>query len=173
MSGVSVLAGNGTEGRGRGSAKSSNFMQPSGLCSELDSNLFLCDSQAGEISIIKGLDGTCDVLLSIGEIYRSFGVHKKHHSMAPVSVQESEENLTSVADYIKHTVDEVKALTGRKTTNGPDGTIASKTAASIQMIADGVKTLNKNNHDFIVDLKSCMTGQVESLHSTHHHVMLM
>ena len=43
VSGVSVLAGNGTEGRGRGSAKSSNFMQPSGLCSELDSNLFLCD----------------------------------------------------------------------------------------------------------------------------------
>ena len=70
--------------------------------------MFLCDLQAGEISIITGLDGTCDFLLSIGKIYLSFGVHKKHHSMAPVPVQE---NLTSVADYIKHTVDEVKALT--------------------------------------------------------------
>ena len=93
--------------------------------------------------------------------------------MAPVSAQESEENFTSVADCIKHTVDEVKALTGRKTTNGPDATVASKTAASVQMIADGVKTLDKNIHvvnaNFIVDLKSCMTGQVESLHSTHHH----
>ena len=89
VSGVSVVAGNGTEDRVRGSAKFSSFMQPSGLCSVLDSNLFLCDSHAGDISIITGLYGACDFLLSIGEIYRSFGVHKKHHSLAPLDITSS------------------------------------------------------------------------------------
>ena len=41
------------------------------------------------------------------------------------------------------------------------------------MLSDGVQKLNTNiqlvNGDFYGDLKSCMTGQVESLHATHHH----
>ena len=41
------------------------------------------------------------------------------------------------------------------------------------MLSDRVKKLNTNiqmvNGDFCGDLKSCMTGQVESLHATHHH----
>ena len=41
------------------------------------------------------------------------------------------------------------------------------------MLSDGVKKLNTNiqlvNGDFCGDLKSCMTGQVESLHATYHH----
>ena len=41
------------------------------------------------------------------------------------------------------------------------------------MLSDGVQKLNTNiqlvNGDFYGDLKSCMTGQVESLHATHYH----
>ena len=52
-------------------------------------------------------------------------------------------------------------------------TTSSKTASSVQMVSDGVQKLNDNiklvNADFSIDLESCMTGQVESLHSTHHH----
>ena len=52
-------------------------------------------------------------------------------------------------------------------------TISSKTASSVQMVSDDVQKLNDNitlvNADFSIDLESCMTGQVESLHSTHHH----
>ena len=90
--------------------------------------------------------------------------------MAPLPTHASEERRPSVASYIKHTVDEIKALTGRNAPNGPDGTVASKTAASVLIIADSVTALNKNNHlvnaDFSVDLESCMTGQVESLQAT-------
>ena len=56
--------------------------------------------------------------------------------------------------------------------NGPDGTVASKTADSVQMVVDGVLQLDSNvkalNKDYRVNLESCMTGQVESLHATHH-----
>ena len=52
-------------------------------------------------------------------------------------------------------------------------TTSSKTASSVQMVLDGVQKLNDNiklvNANFSIDLESCMTGQVESLHSTHHH----
>ena len=173
MKRASVLAGNGTEGRKGASAKSSSFMQPTGLCSELESNPFVCNSQVGEISIIAELDGTCNFLSSIGRVYHSFGIHNKHQSMAPLPIQESEERLASVASDIKHTEDEVKALTVKNTPNGHDGVVASKTAALVQTTADSVTTLHKNiylvNADFSVDLESCMTGQVEPLHATHHH----
>ena len=148
-------------------------MQPSGLCSELDCNLFLCDSQLGEVSLITALQGTGEFLKSIGKMYRSFGIHKKYSSLIPLQADQYEANLKSVADYVKCTVDEVKEITRKNTTNGPEGTVSSKTASSVQMVADGVQKLNNYiqllNRDFSVDLESCMTGQVESLHSTHHH----
>ena len=171
--GVTIIAGNGKEGTGRGNAKFVSFMQPPGLCSELDCNLSLCDSQLGEDSLITISQGTGEFLKSIGKMYRSFGIHKKHSSLIPLQVDQYEANLKSVADYIKCTVDEVKEITQKNTTNGPEGTVSSKTASSVQMVADGVQKLNNNiqllNRDFSVDLESCMTGQVESLHSTHHH----
>ena len=170
---VSILAGTGKEGTGKGNAKFASFMQPSGLCSELDCNLILCDSQLGEVSIITGLEGTGEFLSSIGKMYRSFGIHKKHTSLVPLPADKYEANLKSVADYIKSSVDEVKEVSGKNTTNGPDGTVSSKTTSSVQMVSDGVHKLNNNiqlvNGDFSVDLESCMTGQIESLHSTHHH----
>ena len=171
--GVSILAGTGKEGTGKGNAKFASFMQPSGLCSELECNLILCDSQLGEVSIITGLEGTGEFLSSIGKMYRSFGIHKKHTSLVPLPADKYEANLKSVADYIKSSVDEVKEVSGKNTTNGPNGTVSSKTASSVQMVSDGVHKLNNNiqlvNGDLSVDLECCMTGQVESLHSTHHH----
>ena len=171
--GVSILAGTGKEGTGKGNAKFASFMQPSGLCSELECNLILCDSQLGEVSIITGLEGTGEFLSSIGKMYRSFGIHKKHTSLVPLPADKYEANLKSVADYIKSSVDEVKEVSGKNTTNGPDGTVSSKTASSVQMVSDGVHKLNNNiqlvNGDLSIDLECCMTGQVESLHSTHHH----
>ena len=82
--GVSILAGNGREGTDKGISTSSSFMQPSDLCSELDCNLFLCDSQLGEISIITGLQGTSEFLSAVGKMYRSFGIHKKHNPLIPM-----------------------------------------------------------------------------------------
>ena len=106
--GVSILAGNGKEGTGKGRAKFASFMQPSGLCSELDCNLMLCDSQLEEGSIITGLQGGAEFLSAVGKMYRSFGIHKKHSSLVPLPADKYEANIKSVADYIKSSVDEVK-----------------------------------------------------------------
>ena len=133
----------------------------------------LCDSQLEEVSIITGLQGAADLLSAVGKMYRSFGIHKKHSSLVPLPADKYEANIKSVTDYIESSVDEVKGITGKNTTNGRDGTVSSKTASSVQMLSDGVKKLNTNiqlvNGDFYGDLKSCMTKQVESLHGNHHH----
>ena len=46
----------------KSSGQDCSFMQLSGLCSELDCNLMLCDSQLGEVSIIAGLQGAAEFL---------------------------------------------------------------------------------------------------------------
>ena len=56
--GISVVAGDGKEGRGKGGAEFANFMQPTGLCSGFDCNLLVCHSQLGEISLVTGVQGT-------------------------------------------------------------------------------------------------------------------
>ena len=52
----------------------------------------------------------------------------------------------SVARYIKHSIDEVREITENQKSgmNGPDGTVASKMADSVQMVADGVLQLDSN-----------------------------
>ena len=95
--------------------------------------------------------------------------------VTPLEADKLKETLMSVASYIKHSVDEVREVTEnpKKSLNGPDGTVASKTVDSVQMIADGVLQLDGNlqpvNGEYKVNLESCMTEQVESLHATHHH----
>ena len=96
--GVSILAGNGKEGTGKGRAKFASFMQPSGLCSELDCNLMLCDSQLGEVSIITGLQGAAEFLSAVGKMYRFCSIHKKHSSLVPLPADKYEANIKSVAD---------------------------------------------------------------------------
>ena len=51
-----------------------------------------------------------------------------------------EANIKSVADNIKSSVAEVKGITGKNTTNGPDGTVSSKTASSVQMLSNGARS---------------------------------
>ena len=109
--GISVLGNDGEEGRGKGHAEFANFMQPTGLHSEFDCNLYFCDSQLGEISIVTGLQGTCYFLSVVGKWYRCFGVHRKHHVVAPLVADKYEETLMSVAGYITHSNDKVRDVT--------------------------------------------------------------
>ena len=105
--GVSILAVNGKKETGK-RENQIRKLHAADLCSELDSNLILCDSQLGEVSIITGLQGTAEFLSSVGKMYRSFGIHKKHSSMVPLPVDKYEANIKLVADYVKSSVDEVK-----------------------------------------------------------------
>ena len=77
---------------------------------------------------------------TVSSVLRSFGVHKKRQVLRPLEADKYEENLMSVVRYIKHSIDEVREITEcqKSSMNGPDGTVASKTAESVQMVADGI-----------------------------------
>ena len=105
--GVSILAGNGKKETGK-RENQIRELHAADLCSELDSNLILRDSQLGEVSIITGLQGTAEFLSSVGKMYRSFAIHKKHSSMVPLPADKYEANIKLVADYVKSSVDEAK-----------------------------------------------------------------
>ena len=134
----------------------SNFRQPAVLCSKLDTNLFLCDSQLGEVLIIMKLQGTCELLSWLGNIYRILVSTKRHCSLLPLPTVECENNHKSVADYFTSSVGKVKELPGQNTMNGPDGTISLNTFLSVRMLADGILKLNSNlklsNEAFQIDL---------------------
>lgn len=57
--------------------------------------------------------------------------------LALLAPDKYEAGLNSVADYIKCSVNEVKEIYRKNTTNGPDRTISSTTASSVQMVSDG------------------------------------
>ena len=77
---------------------------------------------------------------TVSSVLRSFGVHKKRQVLKPLEADKYEKNLMSVVHYIKHSIDEVREITEcqKSSMNGPYGTVASKTAESVQMVADGI-----------------------------------
>ena len=80
----------------------------------------LCDSQLGDVSIITGLQGAAE-FLELLERCADLLVSTKNTVLwylCPLTSQ-YEAKIKSVADYIKSSVDEVKGITGKNTTNGP------------------------------------------------------
>lgn len=61
---------------------------------------------------------------------------------------------------------------GKTTTNGPEGTVSAKTKESVKLIDSALRHLQETamelNPLFTVDLRSCLTFQVESLHAVQH-----
>ena len=76
-------------------------------------------------------------------------------------------------DAIKEMTDDARGYVGKENTNGPKGTISKKTLESVQMMVDNLLDLQAQTHrvnpHYEVDLQSCLTLQVESLHAVHHH----
>ena len=59
-----------------------------------------------------------------------------------------------------------------RTLNGPQGSVAAKTLDSVKLVKWGLERLQQNLHQFSYDhtnLLSCMTLDVENLHSSVHH----
>ena len=76
-------------------------------------------------------------------------------------------------NYLVGITHEVHENLGKKSTNGPDGTISAKTLQSVDILDFSVNMMQrecKMNDESLsnINLRSCLTLQVESLHSIHH-----
>ena len=128
---VIVLAGTGEESNRNGSGSHAAFGQPMGICPE-GRSLFVTDGQIGTVKLVTTLRGTVAFLENLGQFYQAFSVHFKHQPVKQHTLKEAHEMVESVSTYFKSTVDEVKnTINSNQVTNGPEGTISSKTAVSL------------------------------------------
>ena len=95
-----------------------------------------------------------------------------------LSLQDAVNNVSSVNEYIKNTVAEVKQQHNMKeaaATNGPEGTVSKKTQVSLVLLEQaGMRRLQDNvkniNEEYLgdIDLRTLLTTLVENLHAVSH-----
>lgn len=78
-----------------------------------------------------------------------------------------------VSSYMKSTVSSVQEIRNSEgKTNGPQGTVASKTVKSVHLVEKGLNNLRLNlaevNPGFKIEPEVCSTLQVESQHAISH-----
>ena len=119
-------------------------------------------------------NGPTDCLASISSHFRQSSELGKSSSLtfcAACLVTVSD--LWDVSAYIKFTVLSVQEIRNiYKVTSGPKGTVASKTAKSVDLVEKGLNKLRLNlaevNPTYKIESEVCLTFQVESKHAVSH-----
>ena len=170
---LSTFAGDGHEGSLDGAARSCNFYQPQSLCVEFGNVVYVCDTQANCIKLISPMKETAAFLSAIGKLYLAFSVHGKGEKYdlksldeATQLVNECKETLDSNEYWIRQEHPELPSVL-----NGSHGFVASKSKHTVEMLRWGLGQLRDNLSSFgsvQPNLLSCLTLDVEHLHSTVH-----
>ena len=127
-----------------------------GICMENGKNIFITDAQVGAVKLITDV-----------RLYQAFSVHQKHKRTHTSTLQEAGEMIKSVSGYLQGTVQSVQTLLGNsKETNGPEGTVASKTIRSVNMINQS--NIAKINPELTVNPEALLTMKVKNLHAVSH-----
>lgn len=171
---VECVAGTGKEGNDSGLADRGSFSQPMGICVEYGTNIYVTDAQCGCLKMITTIKNTIVFLKHLRMLYTAFSVHLKHTKVPKLSVTDARETVHTLTKYLREREAEVQNVIGvKKATNGPEGTVASKTVRSVEMITSELSHLLSvlstcNQSEYSVDLQSLLTVQVENLHATSH-----
>ncbi len=167
---LSVIAGNGSAGTSGGKASKSSFTQLRAIWGE-GQVLYVTDVATGMVRMITPLSGTLKFLKNLGFLFDAFGVHLKGEKPLAVPLLEAIATLTKIVTFADSCSANVQEIMQKNTpTNGPEGTMSSKTQMSTHMIFEGVRRLESSVQDInpafspLVNLQSCMTSVVENLH---------
>lgn len=170
---VHVFAGKDVEGCQDGPVKECQFKQPMGICVEFDNVVYVCDAQSNSIKLLTPLSQTAKFLSALGKLYGAFSVHKKGHPVTRRTLSEAIAKVGECKDVLLQYESSVRTIEGlsRATLNGPQGMVSAATMKSIDMLHWGLcrmKTMLSSVSFGSTDLLSCMTLDVEHLHSTSH-----
>ena len=170
---VQIFAGTKVEGSQDGPVLECQFKQPTGICVEFDSVVYVCDAQSNSLKIITPLSETARFLNSVGKLYNAFSVHKKGQSPTPRTLPEATEKVKECKQMLAEYENSVRSIEGcsEMTLNGPQGMVSAATVRSVDMLhwgLDRLKALFSALSFEATNLLSCMTLDVEHLHSTSH-----
>lgn len=170
---VQLFAGTKVEGSQDGPVLECQFKQPIGICVEFDSVVYICDAQSNSLKIITPLSETARFLKSVGKLYDAFSVHKKGQSPPPRTLPEATEKVKECKEILAEYEKSVRSVPecSKMTLNGPQGTVSAVTVRSVDMLhwgLDRMRSLFSALSFDATNLLSCMTLDVEHLHSTSH-----
>ena len=136
-------------------------------------SLFVTYGQIGTVKLVTTIRGTIELLQNLGKFYQAFSVHLKHQPSEQHTLKGAHEMVKGVSAYFKSAVDEVKStINSNRVTSGPEGTISTKTATSLELVEKGLEKLDANftevNPDFKIKPEVCLTVQVENLRAVSH-----
>lgn len=168
---VEIIAGTGEEGNSDGTRAS--FSQLMGICVENGKNIFVTDAQVGAVKLITDVRCAIKFLENLGQLYYAFSMHHKHKRTHTSILQEAGDMMKTLSEYLQGTVQSAQTLLDRnRQTNGPEGTVASKTVKSVHMINKGLARLQSNitkiNPELTLNPETLLTVKVGNLHAVSH-----
>ncbi|KAL9966337.1 hypothetical protein ACROYT_G024391 [Oculina patagonica] len=171
---VQVFAGDSTPGNNDGIATKCRFFQPSGICSEFNNVVYICDTQTSCIKVFTTLKKTAEFLKGIGELFAAFSIHEKHHKYDLCDLTTAIRRVGMCLQVLEENVASIRELNIclPSSLNGPEGSVAAKTVDSVKLLKWGLERLKQNLAPFgfeDTNLLSCMTLDIENLHSVVHH----
>ena len=86
---LEVFAGDRLSGNCEGIASKCRFYQPTGICTEFDNVVYVCNTQTSCIKMMTNLNNTARFLKGIGALYSAFSIHEKHDTYTLCNLSES------------------------------------------------------------------------------------
>lgn len=142
---VQGFAGDSTPGNSGGIATKCRFFQPSNICSEFNTVVYICDTQTSCIKMSTTFKTTAESLKGIGELFAAFSIQEKHHkydlcdlpkviSRVGMCLQVLDENVASIREL---------NICLPSSLNGPEGSVADKTVNLVKLLKWGLERLSR------------------------------
>ena len=145
---IQVVAGSGANSSRDGSSLAASFCQPTALCIE-GKTMFVADTAVGAIKVVTPTNSLCKFLELLDSLCRRFGIHLRGVQAESHSIEDAISSLSELSSVVDLWVDEVQEKMGRKAaTQGPQGTISSKSKRSVEILSESLCSLR----DFLKDV---------------------
>ena len=145
---IQVVAGSGANSSRDGSSLAASFCQPTALCIE-GKTMFVADTAVGAVKVVTPTNSLCKFLELLDSLCRMFGVHLRGVQAESHTIEEAISSLTELSSVVDLWVNEVQEKMGRKAaTQGPQGTISSKSKRSVEILSESLCSLR----DFLKDV---------------------
>ena len=168
---ITEFAGSGEGMPKDGSYFDASFSQPTAVCVE-GKTVFVTDTAAGAVKLITPTTSLCKFREVLDLLSTVFGIHLRGVPGEVHTIAEAVSSLTKIRSMLEQWIDEVQAKMGRKTaTQGPQGTISTKSRRSLEILADSLSVLggflDQKSTDFhnVLKLAATLTLVVENFFS--------
>ena len=171
---VQVFNGDGTPGNNDGLATKGRLFQTSGICSEFNNVVYVCATQTSCLMTFATLKKPAGFVKGIGEVFSAFSLHEKNQTFEYCDLSGAIVRVGRCLQVLEENVASIRELNCHLplSLNGPEGRVAAKTVESMRLLKWGLEHMKRNLDPLGYDstsLLSCMTLDVENLHSVVHH----